>query len=160
MTTDAGGACRYYGNLVGWRATDSGLANRDYRILDAEEISIGGEMQLSDDLQGAVRFYPRHFRWTLGQTMPMGDLGDYQIFEVAGQTVGGIMKATTDVPRPMWRPISAFRASRPLGGKSRVATVRSCMVSGKSRGRDVVLIATDPQGAVFGLVTKHEESVI
>jgi predicted enzyme related to lactoylglutathione lyase len=246
MTTDADAACRYYGDLVGWQVEDSGLADMDYRILNAGDAPIGGVMQLSEemmrggaqpgwfayievddvdatvesvkadgggvmvppndipnvgrfamitdpqgisiyvmhstsadvsqafkadapghcawnelptpDVQAALRFYPRHFGWTLGQTMPMGDMGDYQMFEVDGQTVGGIMKATTDGPRPMWR--FYFRVPSLAAAMRKIENGNGTLTHGPQEvpADDEILIGTDPQGAVFALVAKREKS--
>ena len=51
VTTDADAAQRFYGEVVGWTAADSGVAGIDYRLLEAGDGYAGGLMQLSPDMQ-------------------------------------------------------------------------------------------------------------
>jgi predicted enzyme related to lactoylglutathione lyase len=53
LTTDADAAQRFYGDVVGWTASDSGQPGMDYRILDAGDGLAGGLMQINDQMAGA-----------------------------------------------------------------------------------------------------------
>ena len=52
LTSDADAAQRFYGNVVGWKASDSGQPGMDYRILDAGDGQAGGLMQITDQMPG------------------------------------------------------------------------------------------------------------
>lgn len=58
------------------------------------------ELQTSD-LEAAKAFYTDLFGWTLGEVMPMGDMGDYQFVEHGGRMIGAMMKAPPGA-RPAW----------------------------------------------------------
>lgn len=53
LTTDADAAQRFYGDVIGWTANDSGQPGMDYRILDAGDGMAGGMMQITDQMPGA-----------------------------------------------------------------------------------------------------------
>ena len=53
LTTDADAAQRFYGDVVGWKACDSGQPGMDYRILDAGDGQAGGLMQINEQMPGA-----------------------------------------------------------------------------------------------------------
>ncbi|MGH7117699.1 MAG: VOC family protein [Acetobacteraceae bacterium] len=46
MTPDPVAAARFYGRVMGWTATDSGLADRSYTIVSAGETPVGGMMAM------------------------------------------------------------------------------------------------------------------
>jgi len=51
MTGDADAAQRFYGQLLGWTFQDSGQQHNDYRVFSARDESIGGVMQLTDEMK-------------------------------------------------------------------------------------------------------------
>lgn len=53
MTTDTKAAETFYRGVVGWRAQDSGMADRSYTILSAAEAPTGGLMALPQDARKA-----------------------------------------------------------------------------------------------------------
>jgi hypothetical protein len=55
----------------------------------------------SPDPVAAFDYYAGQYGWTKGQTMPMGPMGDYQLFQADGVDIGGMMKAPENVP-PSW----------------------------------------------------------
>ncbi len=56
----------------------------------------------TSDLQGAKDFYLPLFGWTLGEVMPMGELGDYQFIEHAGEAIGAMMNLPPGRSRSGW----------------------------------------------------------
>jgi len=50
MTSDPKAARKFYGDVVGWTAKDSGVAGRDYTILNVGEQGVGGLMQIPQDV--------------------------------------------------------------------------------------------------------------
>jgi predicted enzyme related to lactoylglutathione lyase len=53
LTRDADAAQRFYGEVVGWTAINSGQPGMDYRIFDAGDGMAGGLMQINDQMPGA-----------------------------------------------------------------------------------------------------------
>jgi predicted enzyme related to lactoylglutathione lyase len=243
MTTHAEGACKFYGEVVGWQAADSGMPNMDYRILSAGSVPVGGVLELSKEmLDGGVRpgwcgyvevadveatvdavkagggsvhvppsdipdvgrfamisdpqgvpiyvmhstspeesraydqaeighcawnelstpdpeaaldFYMPLFGWTRGETMAMGEAGDYQMFDAAGRSVGAVMKATPLGPPPMWR--FYFRVASLTEASARIREGGGSVLHGPQQvpGDDEILIAADPQGVMLAVVAKR-----
>jgi predicted enzyme related to lactoylglutathione lyase len=50
MTTDSAAAADFYGRVIGWRPTDSGLPGNPYTILHVGPSPIGGMMQLTPEM--------------------------------------------------------------------------------------------------------------
>lgn len=242
-TTDSDAACRFYENVVGWRITDSGMPDMDYRLLNAAETSVGGVFALNEEmlgggarpawlgyvevadvdesvadieadggstlvsprdipnvgrfamiadpqgiplyvmhstsgdasqafdaagighcawnelatpnLQKALSFYTGNFGWTLGESMPMGDLGDYQMFDQGGRPIGGMMTAAPEGSPAMWR--FYFRVPSLKRAIAAIESGGGSVIHGPQEvpGDDEILIGIDPQGAQFALVAKR-----
>jgi predicted enzyme related to lactoylglutathione lyase len=106
----------------------------------------------STDLPRALQFYAKHFGFALRDTMPMGDADEYHFIDQGDVRLGGMMKTPASHPRGGWQfyfgvpsVAAAKRAIESGGGK---IAVQPHQVP----GGDWVLIATDPQGARFGVV--------
>lgn len=110
----------------------------------------------SPDLVRAKAFYAKHFGFAFNEVMPMGPLGDYCFIDHGGQRVGAIMQKPAHSPFAAWQfyfgvdsIAAAQRAVEARGGK---------VLNGPHqvpRG-DWVLMATDPQGAPFGIVAPNQ----
>ena len=110
------------------------------------------ELQTSD-LEAATSFYTDMFGWTLGDVMPMGEMGDYQFIDHGGRMIGAMMKAPPGAPGG-WgfafhnRDVdAAVDRIRELGGKVDQGPME---VPGDQRA----VMATDPEGVPFMLVGK------
>lgn len=108
------------------------------------------ELAVPDPVAG-LAFYTRHFGWTAGYTMPMGELGDYQMIDHAGRTIGAVMGLVP--PRP---PSFLFYFGVP-GIDTATAGVTAgggTVIAGPMPipGDMFVTVALDPQGAAFALV--------
>ena len=107
----------------------------------------------TSDLKGAKRFYPEVFGWTLGEVMPMGDMGDYQFIDHGGRTIGAMMKAPPGAPTGWGFAFfnkdvdAAVERIRELGGTVNQGPME---VPGDQRA----VMATDPEGVPFMLVGK------
>jgi predicted enzyme related to lactoylglutathione lyase len=106
----------------------------------------------SPDLGRAKAFYGRHFGFEFKDVMPMGALGDYCFFDHAGQRLGAVMQRPEGSPFHTW--VFYF-------GVDSVAAAQRAIQAGGGRilhgahqvpGGDWIVIATDPQGAPFGVV--------
>lgn len=90
MTTDAGAAQEFYGQLLGWSFADSGQPDMDYRLAGKNGLDIAGLMQLSPEM-------------TAGGARPawLGYIGvdDVDASVAAAEKAGGlVMMPATDIP--------------------------------------------------------------
>jgi hypothetical protein len=103
------------------------------------------------DLQGALAFYGDQFGIAKGDTMPMGEMGDYQFIHHGGRMIGGAMQgAHPDQPRG-WTHY--FRVPSIDSAQAKLEAGGGTILAGAHQvpGGDWVLICVDPQGARFGL---------
>jgi predicted enzyme related to lactoylglutathione lyase len=107
----------------------------------------------TSDQKAALDFYTRQFGWTAGDSMPMGDMGDYQFIHQDGQMIGAIMTKAPENP-VRWR--FYFRVADVDAAKAAAERGGGTIVHGPQEvpGGDRVLIGRDPQGAEFALVGK------
>jgi predicted enzyme related to lactoylglutathione lyase len=105
---------------------------------------------VTTDLEAARNFYPEQFGWELGDTMPMGPMGDYQFIKQDGVVIGA-MFAPPD-RQPAWRFCfrvedldQSIEAIRGGGGQ---------ILFGPTQvpGGGMIVQATDPEGAFFMII--------
>ena len=106
----------------------------------------------SADLARAKGFYAKHFGFEFNEVMGMGAMGDYCFIDHAGVRVGAIMQKPAESPLGAWlfyfgvdSVAAAQRAIEANGGKV-------TMGAHEVPGGDWIVMATDPQGAPFGVV--------
>ena len=107
----------------------------------------------SPDVARARAFYAQHFGFAFNESMPMGpEFGNYDFIDHGGLRVGGVMKQVDAASPGGWTfyfgvpsATAAKRAILAAGGKVQ-------MDLHQVPGGDWVIIATDPQGAHFGVV--------
>ncbi len=58
ITRDMAGASKFYTELLGWKAVDSGMPGMDYTMLKAGDKDAGGMMTMPPDVPGEV---PAHW---------------------------------------------------------------------------------------------------
>lgn len=106
----------------------------------------------TSDPEAAFAFYARSFGWQKGEAMPMGEMGDYQLLDHHGRTFGALMPQMPEQPAPTWTfyfgvaDIDAAVAT--LTGLG--ATL--CVGPQEVPGGVFIVVAIDPQGAMFALV--------
>jgi predicted enzyme related to lactoylglutathione lyase len=107
---------------------------------------------LTPDLPVALAFYARHFGFDLGQSMPMGPAGNYHFIGHHGQVLGGIAQRSSDGDSSLWRPY--FGVPSTLAGAAAITANGGTVQAGPHQvpGGDWVVLASDPQGAKFGIV--------
>jgi predicted enzyme related to lactoylglutathione lyase len=105
---------------------------------------------VTTDLEAAKRFYPEQFGWTLGDTMPMGPMGDYQFIAHDGTTIGA-MFAPPDRP-PAWR--FCFRVENLERSIAAVESGGGEVLFGPTEvpGGGRIIQANDPEGAFFMVI--------
>jgi len=104
------------------------------------------------DPDAALAFYARHFGWTKGEAMPMGEMGLYQMLEQEGRAFGAVMGSFSEAQQPSWGfyfgvdDIDAATARTTEGGGR--------LLHGPSEipGGHFIIQGEDPQGARFALV--------
>jgi predicted enzyme related to lactoylglutathione lyase len=112
---------------------------------------VGWNELATSDQKAALDFYVREFGWTKGETMPMGEMGDYQLLAHHDVPIGAIMTKAADRPT-RWR--FYVRVSDLDSAKSAIEAGGGTVMHGPVDvpGGDRILIASDPQGAEFALV--------
>lgn len=105
----------------------------------------------TSDQKAALDFYTSQFGWTKGETMPMGEMGDYQLISNRGAPIGAMMTKAADRPA-RWR--FYFRVEDVDAAKATIDANGGTVLHGPVEvpGGDRILIGTDPQGAEFALV--------
>jgi predicted enzyme related to lactoylglutathione lyase len=103
------------------------------------------------DLARAKAFYSRHFGFEFNEVMPMGPLGEYCFIDHGSQRLGGMMQKPPQDPLGGWvfyfgvpSALAAHRAILAGGG-------RVLREPHEVPGGGWIVVATDPQGAVFGI---------
>ena len=104
------------------------------------------------DQKSALQFYTTQFGWTAGDVMPMGEMGDYQFIHHGSERIGAMMKRQEPGPPPMWN--FYFRVADMNAAAKRTSAGGGTVLHGPMEvpGGDHIVIATDPQGALFSLV--------
>lgn len=105
---------------------------------------------VTTDLESARRFYPEQFGWELGDSMPMGPMGDYQFINQDGQMIGA-MFAPPD-RQPAWR--FCFRVENLDRSIEAIRSGGGQILFGPTEvpGGGMIVQATDPQGAFFMII--------
>lgn len=105
----------------------------------------------SGNQRGAWTFYGALFGWEKSGEMDMGALGTYEFIDNQGM-IGAIMPTMPDMPDAGWttyfRVPDIDRAAEAIGSHGGTGLQPPIEIP----GGDYSLVATDPQGARFGLV--------
>lgn len=106
----------------------------------------------SPDLAGAKAFYAKHFGFEFRDAMPMGPLGDYCFIDHHGQRLGAIMPQPEQGRPALWMPY--FGVPSATAAKAAIEAGGGTVHSGPHEvpGGAWIVIATDPQNALFGVV--------
>jgi uncharacterized protein len=109
------------------------------------------------DPAAALAFYKARFGWEKGDAMPMGEMGDYQFITHGDQTIGAVMRRTPDGPPPAWTfyfgVADIDSAAQTVSGNGGTIHYGPAEVPGGV----FIIVASDPQGALFGLVGPRKQ---
>lgn len=117
---------------------------------------VGWNELMAPDAEGALGFYHRLFGLTRLGGMPMGEMGEYSfIGPEGGQAIGAIMRCPPGAPAG-WS--FYFRVDDVDAAKDRITAAGGTVINGPMDvpGGARVLQATDPEGALFGLLSGGE----
>ncbi len=105
------------------------------------------------DLDAAWKFYSDMFGWTKGTVMPMGAMGDYVLFQIGGNDIGGMMKRQEMLPTPMW--LYYFNVDGIDSAVVRITKAGGKIAMGPHQvpGGQWIVSGFDPQGGNFNLLS-------
>lgn len=111
----------------------------------------------TDDSTAALAFYSGRFGWAKGDAMPMGEMGDYQFITHGGETIGAVMNRIPNGPPPAW--IFYFGVDDIDVAAQAVPANGGVIHYGPAEvpGGVFIIVASDPQGALFGLVGPRKQ---
>lgn len=110
------------------------------------------ELHSSDPVAG-LAFYAALFGWTASTTMPMGEMGDYQLFAHNGQDIGGMMRLMGPPGVPShWLPY--FGVASAAKAKAGIEAAGGAVHHGPAEvpGGGFIVMGADPRGAAFAVV--------
>lgn len=111
----------------------------------------------TSDQEAALTFYSGHFGWEKGDAMPMGEMGTYQFITHRGGTLGAMMTRSENGPPPGWTFYFGVEdidvAAKNVSGNGGAIHYGPAEVPGGV----YIIVATDPQGALFGLVGPRKQ---
>jgi predicted enzyme related to lactoylglutathione lyase len=100
----------------------------------------------------AFSFYSGLFGWTKGEAMDMGPMGVYQMFEVDGITIGGMMTKTPQTVAPFWLYYFNVDAADAVAERIKQAGGKVTQEPHEVPGGLWIVQGIDPQGALFAVV--------
>jgi predicted enzyme related to lactoylglutathione lyase len=135
------------------------LKPRREQLPDLEELGrVGWHELLAADCGAAFDFYGQLFDWKRADA-DTGPFGNYHLFSVGGQTVGGMYAKPPLVPVPLW--LYYFNVRDINAAAERVKAGGGQVLEGPVEvpGGNWIARCTDPQGAMFALEGKRHHSI-
>ena len=132
-------------------------SSQEERLEGAPEVGEGSWHELmTTDAPAAMQFYSEVFGWQAGETMDMGPMGKYHMFNRPHGMIGGMMNKPPEMAQvpPHWAIY--FRVPEINAAIERITASGGQIVNGPMEvpGGDWVVNAMDPQGAAFSLHAK------
>lgn len=121
--------------------------------------TIGWHELYTTDLEAGFDFYAKLFGWTKVSDMDMGSMGTYRILDQGDHKEmgdGGMMRKGPEIPMPCWN--FYFNVDSIRAAVQRVEAGGGKVVNGPMQvpGDLWIIQGTDPQGAMFSLVSDKE----
>jgi predicted enzyme related to lactoylglutathione lyase len=104
------------------------------------------------DQAAALTFYAGQFGWQRGDAMPMGELGEYRFITHHSEMLGAVMRRRSGGPPPAW---NFYFGVEDIDAAASLVTVGGGAIyhgPAEVPGGAFIIVAGDPQGAMFGLV--------
>lgn len=107
---------------------------------------------MSADQTAAHAFYSALFEWQKVDSMDMGPMGTYDMYDTGDYTLGAIMQKTEEMPVSMWNYY--FRVAQIDAAANYTKSNGGQVVTEPMEipGGDFILNGIDPQGAMFSLI--------
>ena len=115
--------------------------------------TVGWNELHAGDLNTAWDFYSKLFGWAKGAAHDMGPMGTYQLFQIDGKDVGGMMKKMDSTPMPTWAYYFNVDGIDAAAARITKAGGKIAMGPHEVPGGQWIVNATDPQGAFFHLLS-------
>lgn len=117
---------------------------------------IGWHELHAGDLETDFAFYSKLFGWTKADAVDMGSMGKYQLFDVHGKMIGGMMTKAAELPSPCW--LYYFNVESVRAAVERVKKGGGTIRHGPNQvpGDAWIVQCEDPQGAMFALTSREE----
>ncbi|MGE0813973.1 MAG: VOC family protein [Vicinamibacterales bacterium] len=121
------------------------------------EQRVGWNELASPDLAASKAFYARHFGFEFNESMSMGPMGDYCFIDHHGQRLGAIMQRQSELQPAAW--LLYFRVPVLAAAKAAIEAGGGTVLVGPMQvpTGQWILLAMDPQGAGFGLLSATAE---
>jgi uncharacterized protein len=116
--------------------------------------TVGWNELHADDLDKAFEFYSKLFGWTKGAVMDMGPMGNYVLFQINGQDVGGMMKKAPTMPMATWAYYIMVDGIDAAASRITKNGGKTVMGPHEVPGGQWVVMAMDPQGGFFSLLSQ------
>jgi predicted enzyme related to lactoylglutathione lyase len=115
---------------------------------------VGWHELLAADWEKAFAFYGELFGWQKANA-DVGEMGTYQLFSAAGETIGGMFTKPSILPVPFW--LYYFNVGEINAAAQRVKAGGGQILDGPLElpGGSWIVQCTDPQGAIFALEGKR-----
>ncbi|MEZ5291037.1 MAG: VOC family protein [Vicinamibacterales bacterium] len=123
----------------------------------AAEQRVGWNELASPDLAGSKAFYAKHFGFEFNESMNMGPMGDYCFIDHHGQRLGAIMQRQSEQQPAAW--LLYFRVPALAAAKAAIVAGGGTVLVGPMQvpNGEWILLAMDPEGAGFGLLSARAE---
>jgi len=110
---------------------------------------------MSTDPKAGMAFYGKALGWKPSTSMSMGEMGSYDLFSWQGTDIGGMMRSRPGMPGPggsFWLPY--FGVDSAGAAVKRIEAAGGTVKNGPHEvpGGAFIVVATDPQGALFAVV--------
>jgi uncharacterized protein len=114
---------------------------------------------MTSDAAAALKFYTEVFQWQPGETMDMGAMGKYYMFNRPQGVIGGMMNKPPEMANVPSHWMIYFRVPDINAAAERVKNNGGTILNGPMEvpGGDWILNARDPQGAGFSLHAKKAQ---
>ena len=113
---------------------------------------------MTTDAPAALKFYSEVFNWQPSETMDMGEMGKYYMFNRPHGMIGGMMNKSPEMAQipPNWQIY--FRVPDINAAVERIKANGGQILNGPMEvpGGDMIVNAMDPQGAAFSLHAKKQ----
>jgi hypothetical protein len=114
---------------------------------------------MTTDAPAAMKFYSEIFKWQPSETLDMGPMGKYHMFNRPHGMIGGMMNKPPEMAQvpPHW--MIYFRVPDINAATERIKANGGKILNGPMEvpGGDWVVNAMDPQGAAFALHAKKAQ---